>query len=120
MFFPVQNKTLGGSMRVESQSGIGLPENVRFTKYRIAFSVVIVQGSTNSLALWSGLGLTEPTDLKLQETQLRTEAKLKLLSETFADAKRSQARAVVVMTQADMPPRVRRSVTGQPRDRFRF
>jgi hypothetical protein len=102
MFFPVQNKTVGGSMRVESQSGIGLPENAGFTKYRIAFSVVIVQGSTNSLALWSGLGLTEPTDLKLHEAQLRTEANLELLSETFADAKRSQARAVAVMPQADM------------------
>lgn len=102
MFFPVQSKTLGGSMRVESQSSIGLPENARFTKYRIAFSVVNVQGSTNSLALWSGLGLTEPTDQQLKEAPLRNEAKLELLSETFAEAKRSQARAVVVMTQADM------------------
>lgn len=102
MFFPVAGKTLGGTMPVESQSGIGLPENVQFTKNRVAFSVVNVQGSNNSLAPWSGLGLTEPTAQQLDEVAERTEANLDQLRETFSKAKRTRARAVVVMTQADM------------------
>lgn len=102
MFFPVENKTLGGTMQVDSQAVIGLPENVQFTKNRVAFSVVNVQGSNNSLAPWAGLGLTAPTSEQLEEVALRTEANLDQLAETFANAKRSQARAVVVMTQADM------------------
>ncbi|WP_404287515.1 hypothetical protein [Glutamicibacter arilaitensis] len=102
MFFPVVNKTLGGTMQVDSQADIGLPENVQFTKNRVAFSVVNLQGSNNSLAPWTGLGLTEPTSEQLEEVALRTEANLDQLNETFAKAKRSHARAVVVMTQADM------------------
>ncbi|MCG2621896.1 metallophosphoesterase [Arthrobacter sp. I2-34] len=102
VFFPVAGKTLGGTMPVKSQAADGLPENVRFAKDRVAFSVVNVQGSNNSLQPWSGLGLSEATAEQLAEVEHRTEAALQQLRETFRDASRRNDRAVVVMTQADM------------------
>ncbi|MGJ9403867.1 hypothetical protein [Arthrobacter sp. KK5.5] len=102
MFFAEPDRTLGGTMRVDSQDAIGLPENVRFAENRVAFSVVNVQGSNNALAPWSGLGHTEPTAEQLAEVWHRTDAGLAQLRETFDDAERTRARAVVVMTQADM------------------
>lgn len=102
IFFPVANKTLGATMPVKSQAAIGLPENVSFTKQRVEFAVVDVQGSNNSLAPWSGLGLTEATDEQLAEEAHRTEANVALINQTFAKAEKTNARGVVIMTQADM------------------
>jgi hypothetical protein len=102
MFFANPGKSLGGTMPVESQADMGLPENVTFEQNRIAFSVINTQGSNNSLAPWSGLGRTEATDEQLDEVAARTAADIAQLEKTFADAKRTNARAVVVMTQADM------------------
>lgn len=102
LFFSEPGKTLGGNMPVKSEVTAGLPENVTFTQQRVAFSVVNVQGSNNSLLPWSGLGLTEPTAEQLAEVQARTAVDVAQLERTFADARKSNARAVVVMTQADM------------------
>lgn len=102
MFFADPGKTLGGTMPVDSQADLGLPENVTFGKNRVAFSVINTQGSNNSLAPWSGLGLAEATNEQLDEVATRTAADVAQLQETFADARRTNARAVVVVTQADM------------------
>ncbi|OFI38449.1 hypothetical protein BIU82_03755 [Arthrobacter sp. SW1] len=102
LFFAEPGKTLGGNMPVKSAAEQGLPENVTFAEQRIAFSVVNVQGSNNSLLPWSGLGQTEPNQAQLAEVQSRTAADVAQLERTFADAARTKARAVVVMTQADM------------------
>ncbi len=102
MFFATPGKTLGGNMPVKSQAEQGLPENVTFDQQRVAFSVVNVQGSNNSLLPWSGLGLTEPTAEQLAEVESRDAADVAQIQRTFADAKRTNARAVVVMMQADM------------------
>ena len=102
LFFNQPGKTLGATMPVKSQESLGLPENVRFTQNRVAFSVVDIQGSNNSLQPWTGLGETTATAEQLAEAQHRTDAVLAQIRETFADAGRRNDRAVVLMTQADM------------------
>lgn len=102
LFFAQPGKTLGGNMPVKSAADQGLPENVTFNQQRVAFSVVNVQGSNNSLLPWSGLGQTEPNAAQLAEVQSRTAAEVAQLERTFADAEKTKARAVVVMMQADM------------------
>ncbi|WP_448002885.1 hypothetical protein [Agromyces bauzanensis] len=101
VFFPNPGKTLGANMPV-SVPDSALPENVTFGVQRVAFSVLNVQGSNNSLMPWTGLGMTEPSAAQLQEVAARTAADVAQLKRTFADAKATNARAVVVMTQADM------------------
>ncbi|WP_426226649.1 hypothetical protein [Pseudarthrobacter sp. DSP2-3-2b1] len=102
VFFNAPGKTLGQTMPVKTQENLGLPENVRFTQNRVAFSVVNVQGSNNSLQPWSGLGETAATPEQLAEVEHRTEAVLAQVRETFSHATRRNDRAVVLMTQADM------------------
>ncbi|GAA4369976.1 hypothetical protein [Agromyces bauzanensis] len=101
VFFSDPGKTLGANMPVDVPDS-ALPENVRFGVQRVAFSVLNVQGSNNSLMPWTGLGLSVPTAAQLQEVASRTAADVEQLERTFADAKRTNARAVVIMTQADM------------------
>lgn len=101
VFFPNPGKTLGANMPVTVPDA-DLPENVTFGAQRVAFSVLNVQGSNNSLQPWTGLGLSEPTAAQLQEVADRTAADVAQLERTFADAAATNARAVVVMTQADM------------------
>jgi hypothetical protein len=79
-----------------------LREVFRFARNRVAFSVLNVQGSNNSLQPWSGLGFTEPTAEQEAEVRNRIEAALEQLRGTFRDAERRHDRAVVIMTQADM------------------
>jgi hypothetical protein len=102
VFFNEPGKTLGATMPVKSQEDLALPENVRFTQNRVAFSVLNIQGSNNSLLPWAGLGETTATPEQLAEVEHRTDAVLAQLRDTFADAKRRNDRAVVLMTQADM------------------
>ncbi|GER22790.1 hypothetical protein NCCP1664_12870 [Zafaria cholistanensis] len=100
LFFAIPGKTLGTTMPVKSQAGLGLPENVTFAQNRIAFTAVNVQGSNNSLAPWTGN--SGPTVEQREEVTARTAADIAQLRQTFEDAERTNARAVVVLTQADM------------------
>jgi hypothetical protein len=102
VFFNEPGKTLGATMPVKTQENLGLPEDVRFTQNRVAFSVLNIQGSNNSLLPWSGLGKTAATPEQLAEVEHRTDAVLAQIRETFRDAERRNDRAVVLMTQADM------------------
>ncbi|MFC9773382.1 MULTISPECIES: hypothetical protein [unclassified Pseudarthrobacter] len=102
VFFNHPGKTLGATMPVKSQESLGLPEDVRFTQNRVAFSVLNIQGSNNSLQPWTGLGKTAATPEQLAEVEHRTDAVLAQIHQTFHDARRSNDRAVVLMTQADM------------------
>jgi hypothetical protein len=102
VFFNEPGKTLGATMPVQSQQDLGLPENVRFTQNRVAFSVLNIQGSNNSLLPWTGLGETTATAEQLAEVEHRTDAVLAQIRDTFTDAKRRNDRTVVLMTQADM------------------
>ncbi len=115
VFFDEPGKTLGTTMPVKSQENFGLPEDVRFTQNRVAFSVVNIQGSNNSLLPWSGLGETSPTPEQLAEVEHRTDAVLNQIRDTFADAGRRNDRAVVLMTQADMfDPSLLAAATANP------
>lgn len=102
VFFDEPGKTLGATMPVKTQADLGLPENVRFTQNRVAFSVLNIQGSNNSLQPWTGLGETTAKPEQLAEVEHRTDAVLAQIRTTFADAERRNDRAVVLMTQADM------------------
>ncbi|GAB2897001.1 hypothetical protein [Neomicrococcus lactis] len=102
VFFPVAGKTLGANMPVKSQANLGLPENVSFTEQRVEFAVVDVQGSNNSLLPWTGLGNKVATPEQLAEETHRTEANVALINKTFEKASKTNARGVVIMTQADM------------------
>jgi hypothetical protein len=115
LFFPAAGKTLGETMPVKSQNDVGLPENVRFTRNRVAFSVLNIQGSNNSLQPWTGLGLAETTPEQKAEADHRTAAAVDQLRGTFADATRRGDRAVVIMTQADMfDPSLLAAATADP------
>lgn len=102
VFFDEPGKTLGATMPVKTQADLGLPENVRFTQNRVAFSVLNIQGSNNSLQPWTGLGETAATPEQVAEVEHRRDAVVAQIRDTFADAKRRNDRAVVLMTQADM------------------
>lgn len=115
VFFDEPGKTLGATMPVKTQADLGLPENVRFTQNRVAFSVLNIQGSNNSLQPWTGLGETTATPEQLAEVELRTDAVLAQIRSTFADAERRNDRAVVLMTQADMfDPSLLAAATANP------
>ena len=115
VFFDEPGKTLGATMPVKTQANLGLPENVRFTQNRVAFSVLNIQGSNNSLQPWTGLGETTATPEQLAEVEHRTDAVLAQIRDTFADAERRNDRAVVLMTQADMfDPSLLAAATANP------
>ncbi|WP_454699474.1 metallophosphoesterase [Arthrobacter humicola] len=115
VFFNEPGKTLGETMPLKTQEDLGLPENVRFTKNRVAFSVVNVQGSNNSLLPWTGIGETAVTAEQQAEVDHRTQAVLEQLRDTFRDATRRHDRAVVLMTQADMfDPSLLAAATAHP------
>ena len=115
VFFDEPGKTLGATMPVKTQEKRGLPENVRFTRNRVAFSVVNVQGSNNSLLPWSGLEETTPTPEQLAEVERRTDAVVDQIRDTFTDAEHRNDRAVVLMTQADMfDPSLLAAATANP------
>ena len=115
VFFDESGKTLGATMPVKTQAHLGLPENVRFTQNRVAFSVLNIQGSNNSLQPWTGLGETTATPEQLAEVEHRTDAVLAQIRNTFADAERRNDRAVVLMTQADMfDPSLLAAATANP------
>ena len=115
VFFPTAGKTLGATMPVKSQDAVGLPENVRFTRNRVAFSVLNIQGSNNSLQPWTGLGRTETTPEQEAEAEHRIDAAVEQLRDTFTDATRRNDRAVVILTQADMfDPSLLAAATADP------
>ncbi|MEA3183652.1 MAG: hypothetical protein QOJ74_129 [Ilumatobacteraceae bacterium] len=100
-FFPVPGRTLGQhAVAVKSQNRIGFPENVMYDRADVAFGVVNLPGSNNSLVNWTGQ--TAPTAEQLAEVAARTSADLKLIKDTFAHAREEHSKAVVLMLQADM------------------
>lgn len=95
VFFNEPGKTPGATMPVKTQEELALPENVCFAQNRVAFSVLNIQGSTNSLQPWAGLGETTATPEQLAAVEHRTEAALAQIRDAFTDAERRNDRAVV-------------------------
>lgn len=102
IFFDSPGKTLGKSVGVRSQNRRGLPENVRFDRADVAFAAIHVVSGNNSLNPWVGLGQTSPTPEQVAEVQMRTAGDVALIEQVFREASDSRARAVVLLTQADM------------------
>jgi len=100
-FFPSPGRTLGGHpMRVSSQVDQGYSENVSYDRGGVAFAAVHIVGSNNSLAPWTGNSTSTPE--QTAEVLGRTAADIELIRGTFAHARSTRARAVVLLTQADM------------------
>ncbi|WP_430295631.1 metallophosphoesterase [Sinomonas sp. B1-1] len=102
VFFDDPGKTLGATMPVRSQSELGLPENVDFTRNRVAFAAVNVPGSNNATQPWTGRGETVPNQAQLDEVAHRTDAVIAEIRKTFAEARQRNDRTVAVFQQADM------------------
>ena len=103
VFYDEPGLTLGADpVKVDSQSADGFPENQSLRRRGIEMATIHVVGSNNDLAPWSGLGLAAPTAAQLAEEDARMSAALDQLSSTFARARQTNARAVVVLQQADM------------------
>ncbi|TJY69594.1 hypothetical protein E4J89_09875 [Arthrobacter sp. CAU 1506] len=101
VFFPKPGRTLGKTTAaVTPQSKY--PENVRLKRAGIIFGALHAVGSKNDLSAWTGLGYSSPTAAQRSEVTARTKAGISLIRSTFAQAKASKARAVVLLTQADM------------------
>ena len=100
-FFPSPGRTLGQHQTmVSSQADQGYPENVTYDRAGVAFAAVHIVGSNNSLAPWTGS--TAPTPEQTTEVLGRTAADIGLIRGMFAHARSTRARAVVLLTQADM------------------
>jgi hypothetical protein len=102
MFFDHPGRTLGEPVDVESQDNLGFPENVRYTRAGVSFATLHVVSSRNDLMPWTGLGYTAPTREQKAEEQSRMDAAIANMREAFDQATDDDARAVVLMQQADM------------------
>jgi len=111
LFFPEPGRTLGnGHLQVQSQATSFDPahpedgayvENVRWQRKGVVFVTMnIPGGSNNDTDPW--YKTPAATDRQLAEVAARTAADLRWLEAAFAQAQVDQARAVVVITQADM------------------
>jgi hypothetical protein len=113
-FFPVAGETLGGrTKRVTSQAQAYDPahpsdaeyvENVLWEQSQVLFVTVnIPGGSNNDDDLWNaGAFGAVKSGPQLQEVSQRTGADLRWLDAAFVEAKAHAAKAVVIVTQADM------------------
>jgi hypothetical protein len=101
-FHDTPGLTLGSPMKVASQDDLGVPENQALRVRGLEMATVHVVGSNNGRAPWTGLGNTTPTTEQLDEESARMAAALELVEDTFARARRTNARAVVLFQQADM------------------
>jgi hypothetical protein len=111
LFFPEPGRTLGnGNLHVDSQATRYDPahpedaayvENVRWQRKGVQFVTLnIPGGNNNDTDPW----YKTPTasDRQLAEVAARTAADLRWLDAAFGQARRDDAKAVVVITQADM------------------
>lgn len=64
--------------------------------------MVHVVGSNNGLQPWTGIGLASPLVPQVREEQARMANSIAVVRSSFAQARTSHDRAVVVMMQADM------------------
>lgn len=102
-FYAEPGLTLGSRpIKVRSQADLGFPENQRLRTRGVEMATIHVVGSNNGRAPWSGLGHTTPTQEQLDEESDRMAAAIDLCKDTFARARKSNARAVAIFQQADM------------------
>jgi hypothetical protein len=111
MFFPVPGLSLGAAHKqVLSQSSLAgfetFVENQLWFESSVAFTMIHVVGSNNSLAPWftddtTGTHMDDPAR-RTAEVAVRVAADIDWLGQTFALARNRNAAGVVVIMQADM------------------
>lgn len=99
VFFDRPYRTLGRSRAIIDQSSRGLPENKLWAEKRVVLSALHVVGSNDSLVPWTGQ--VAPTPAQQAEHDARLRGNLAWLKTTFAAARVTNARAVVLAMQAD-------------------
>lgn len=100
VFFDRPGRTLGKQVPIVSQDALGLPENVLWSSHQVVLSALHSVGSNDSLLPWTGK--TTPTPAQQAEYDARLTGNLAWLDATFARARQTNARAVVVAMQADL------------------
>lgn len=102
-FYDTPGRTLGSRpMKVASQADLGFPENQSLRTRGVEMATIHVVGSNNDRAPWGGLGYTTPTSAQLTEEADRMSNAIDLVEDTFARARKTNARAVAIFQQADM------------------
>lgn len=110
LFYPNPGYSTGGKkMRLKNQSYYPgyeqFVENNLFKRSKVIFSTIHVVGSNNNLRAWSGIdsedSFENPRADRLQEFLDREAASIAWLKETFAVAKRKNARGVFIMIHAN-------------------
>jgi hypothetical protein len=117
IFFADPRHAAGGApLAVTSQSAQAefapFVENVRFARDGVIFATLHVVGSNNGLAPWRGIdpldSANAPRADRIAEFERRQAANLAWLDAAFAQARQNDARAVVLLMQAnprfDLPP----------------
>lgn len=101
VFYPQPGTTLGKHpMYVNAQTSLGFPENVMWSRAEVQFATAHVVGSNNGFLPWTGKTTTTPQ--QLAEAVDRTAAAVTHIRATYAEARRTKAKAVVIGMQADM------------------
>jgi Calcineurin-like phosphoesterase len=104
-FFPVPGTTLGQHpIQVTTQSGdpayADYVENTMWSQSGAVFAALNVPGSNNDLVPW--FGVTPLTSPQQHEFDARLDADIAWLNAAFAEAKRTGAKGVGLLLQADM------------------
>jgi hypothetical protein len=103
VFFPDPGTTMGRSpMTVASRSDAGFPENVMLRRGGVDFAVMHLVGANDDLQPWTGLGNTSTTAEQAHEERDRLANAISLMQATFAAARQSRDRAVVLIHHVDM------------------
>ena len=103
VFFDRPGRTLGRHpIPVRDDARAGFPENVRYERAGVQFAALHIIGSDNDLLPWTGIGSTEVTPEQAAEEAARTRDVVRLIHETFEQARHERSRAVVLQMQADM------------------
>ena len=103
VYFPHPGTTMGQHpIGVESQAGAGFPENAMLRRGGVDFAVIHLVGANDDLQPWTGLGYDSATRKQVLEEQARMANAISLVKSTFARARKSQDRAVVIVQHVDM------------------
>ncbi|MGQ0502277.1 MAG: hypothetical protein ACT4P0_06675 [Panacagrimonas sp.] len=102
LLYPVPGQTLGQRVaRVDSQAGLGYPENMRWVHHRVVFATLHVVGSQNGLAAFDPASPVKRGPEDDAEVAARSAATLAWMNEAFDLAQSRQAAGVFLLMQAN-------------------
>jgi hypothetical protein len=105
VFFPVPGRTLGVNARAVATEAAdpaygAFVENVMWTQSEVVFSALNVPGSNNDLVPW--FGVTPLSAAQQDEYDGRLAADLEWINKAFNAARKTHAKGVALLMQADM------------------